>query len=129
MEARVCLLAITALTLAMLIKQWKSDLLPFLRLAITLVFAFLLVSSATPLVTFVKFLLDSTIASEYTSILLKALGVAVLTQCCAEICKECGESGIATGVELAGKIEILLLALPLINNILSIAKELMSLGG
>ena len=60
--------------------------------------------------------------------LLKALGIAVLTQCCAELCRESGESGVANGVELAGKVEILLLALPLIAEILSTARELLSLA-
>lgn len=122
------MLAVTALALALLIKQWKSDFLPYVRLAIALGFSILLVSSAAPLVTFLQGLIQNTSVSGYASILLKALGVAVLTQCCSEICKECGENGISTGVELAGKIEILLLCLPLINEILTLAKNLMSIG-
>ena len=128
MELRICLLAVTALTLAMLIRQWKADFIPFVRLAIALVFSFLLISSATPLVSFLKNLLENTVASEYTSVMLKALGVAILTQCCSDLCKECGENGISTGVEMAGKIEILLLSLPLINDILTLAKELLTIG-
>lgn len=128
MGLRICMLAITALTLAMLIKQWKSDFLPFVRLAIALAFSILLVSAAAPVVIYIQKLMNDTSASTYASVLVKALGIAVLTQCCSEICKECGENGIATGVELVGKIEILLLCLPLINEILTLAKNLMSIG-
>jgi stage III sporulation protein AD len=56
------------------------------------------------------------------------LGLAILTQICAEICKESGEGGIASAIELIGKIEILVLALPLINDILTVAKNLIALG-
>ena len=45
----------------------------------------------------------------------------------ADICRESGEGGAANGVELAGKVELLLLSLPLINDILSVTKELLSL--
>lgn len=123
------MLAATALVLALLVKQWKSDFLPFVRLAVAIGFAILVITSAAPIVEYIEELIGNTAASEYVTILLKALGVAVLTQCCCEICKECGENGIATGVELVGKIELLLLALPLIHNILSLAKELFSIGG
>lgn len=128
MDLRICLLALTALILAMLIKQWRADLLPLVRLSVILVFAFLLISSATPLIGYLRSLMNASTAGKYTEPMLKALGVAVLTQFCSEICKECGESGIATGVETAGKLEIMLLCLPLIHDLLKIASELMSLG-
>ena len=54
--------------------------------------------------------------------------VAVLTHICGEICRSCGENAAAAGVELGGKAEILLLSLPLIRKILSVAGELFGLG-
>lgn len=128
MGLRICMLAITALILSVLIKQWKSDFLPFVRLAIALFFSVMIVSAASPLIHYLETLMESTLTSEYTALLLKALGFAVLTQVCAEICKECGEGGLASGVELIGRIEILLLCLPLISDILTLAKELIALG-
>ena len=91
MALRISLLAITALILAILIKQWKTDLLPLVRIAAILVFAFLLISSASPIVSLVRSMLESSPAAKYTEVMLKALGIAILTQCCSEICKECGE--------------------------------------
>jgi stage III sporulation protein AD len=57
------------------------------------------------------------------------MGIALLTQFCADVCRESGESGAASTVELTGKMEILLLCLPLLDEILSAARELLSLGG
>ena len=128
MALRVCLLAVTALSLALLVKAWKSDFLPLVRIAAALAFALLLISAATPIISYVEGLIQSTSAAGYAPILFKALGIAILTQRCSEICRECGEGGIATGVELVGKLEILLLCLPLINEILTLARELMELG-
>ena len=52
-----------------------------------------------------------------------------MTQYVADICRESGESAAASGVETVGKLEILLLSLPLIDEILRVAERLLSMGG
>ena len=128
MDYRLFSFASIALVIMLIVRQWKSDLLPILRMSITLSFSLLILAMIAPLVTYLKRLTDNAAASEFSEILLKALGIAILTQCCSDICKECGENGIAGGIELVGKIEILLLALPLIDHILELAGKLLSLG-
>ena len=128
MILRIGTLAMIALILSLLLKQWKSDFLPLVRIAISILFAFLILSAIAPLIRYLQALLENTLTSEYASLLFKALGLAILTQICAEICKESGEGGIASAIELIGKIEILVLALPLINDILALAKNLIALG-
>lgn len=125
---KACMLAVTGLAAAMVIKQWKGDLLPLLRLGLALLFAIAAVSEAEPLVAYLKVQLRVGELSGYAEILIKSLGIAVLSSCCASVCRECGENGIAEGVELVGKTEILLLSLPLLHEILSAAASLLSLG-
>lgn len=126
---KLCMLAILGISAALLIKQWKSDFLPLLRIAVLVGFGILLIAASAPLIAYLKKLIDGAgIQSEHAEILFKGLGIAVLTQCCADICRESGESGIAGGVELTGKIEILLLCLPLFDEILKAARELLQLG-
>lgn len=125
---QICLFAVTGVTLAVLVRQWKSEFLPLLRLALAVVFAAAVIGMSVPLIAYIRTLTEHAGVSGYAEFLLKALGVTVLTQCCAELCRESGESGIANGVELAGKVELLLLALPLISEILSTARELLSLA-
>jgi stage III sporulation protein AD len=52
--------------------------------------------------------------------LLKATGVAIVTEISADLCRDNGESAMAKQVELAGKILILIIALPLAQEILEI---------
>ena len=125
---KFCMLAVTGVCAAMIVKQWKNDFLPLLRLALTLLFGIAAITAASPLVSYLSSLTGQDGVSPYAAILIKALGIAVLTQCCAELCRECGENGAATGVELTGKVEILLLCLPLVNEILSVAEELLTLS-
>ena len=124
---RICLFAVAGVTLAILLRQWRGEFVPLLRLALAAVFAGAIIAMSAPLVSYIRTLTEAAGVPGYAEFLLKALGIAV-TQCCAELCRESGESGVANGVELAGKVEILLLALPLIAEILSTARELLSLA-
>ena len=64
--------------------------------------------------------------TRYWSVMLRALGIAVLCRICTDVCRDCGESAIAGGVETAGKISILALSLPMIEDIIEYARDLLS---
>ena len=121
------MLAVAGVTACVILRKWNADLLPLLRVALVVILVGVILSWATPLVAYLRDLTGISALSEYAEFLFKALGIAWLTQCCADICREGGENGAANGVELAGKVELLLLSLPLINNILTVTKELLSL--
>ena len=55
---------------------------------------------------------------------LKALGLCYITNFASDTCRDFGQTSLASKVELAGKISIVILTLPLINSILSVALEL-----
>ena len=64
--------------------------------------------------------------SDYGWVMLKALWVGIVVNTVGSICRDMGESTVSSGVELAGKIEILLICLPIITDTLSLIKELLS---
>jgi stage III sporulation protein AD len=53
----------------------------------------------------------------YLGLLLKVVGIAYLTTLAARIAYDSGESGVGVRLELAGKLFILLLAIPLIASV------------
>lgn len=123
------MLAVLGICLTSVVKQWKADFLPLIRIAITVVLGTLILSAATPILTFLRVLTEENEYSAHTATLFQALGIAILSQICADLCRESGESGLAGGVELTGKVEILLLCLPLMEELLSLARELLAWGG
>ena len=127
-SAKFCLVGMAAVAIAVVIKKWNADFLPLLRLAAALLFAGAILAMATPVIAYLKQLSVVAGLSSYIGFLLKALGIAILTQVCADICRDAGEGGIGSGIELAGKMEILILCLPLVEEIFSIAKNLFALG-
>ncbi|MBO5244898.1 MAG: stage III sporulation protein AD [Selenomonadales bacterium] len=61
----------------------------------------------------------------YLVILLKIIGIAYLTEFGAQICRDSGEGAIAGKVELAGKVMILVMAVPIIAFALDTILRLM----
>ena len=55
------------------------------------------------------------------ALLLKALGICLLTQLTADVCRDAGETALATHAEFAGKVALLLLILPLFVQIVDLA--------
>ena len=60
--------------------------------------------------------------SEYVA-LMKALGIGIVCQFTAELCRDAGEQVLASRVEFFGKVEIILLSVPLLQQLLALAKE------
>ncbi len=70
---------------------------------------------------------QSGLSSEYTMILFKGLGICLITQLASDTCKDAGEAALSAKAELAGRISLLVLGLPLFQKIASVAVGL--IGG
>ena len=69
----------------------------------------------------------NTAVARYAEIMLKGLGVAILTHISSLVCRECGKPTLADAVETAGKLEIFAFALPLIYEIIKTSAALLEL--
>lgn len=128
--ARIGGVATVGLTALLILRAYKPEWAPFLRMAVTVVALGLTVGLVSTVLTYITDLATATGASEGEgwSVLLKALGVAFLTETAASVCRDSGETGLATWVETAGKLEILLLSFPLIRTVLDTVTELLGMA-
>ena len=55
-----------------------------------------------------------------TVIILKVIGVAYICEFVSSVCKDAGESAVASKVEAGGKIIIVYLALPILTSLLDL---------
>lgn len=60
------------------------------------------------------------------TIMFKACGIAVVTTLAASLCRDCGESALASRVELCGKSIVLAMSLPLLKQVLDNAISIIS---
>ena len=60
----------------------------------------------------------TSINSQFLVILIKITGIAILTEFAVSICKDSGESAIASKVDIGGKIIIISMSIPIINALI-----------
>ena len=126
---KLCMVALLVLASSTVIKQWKSDFSPLIRLGTTVLFGTLLIASAQPLFSLINTLAGESGTLKYVETILKGLGIVILTQISADICRDGGEGTLAGHIETVGKLELLLLCIPLIGEILATAEKLLEMGG
>lgn len=61
----------------------------------------------------------------YMGILLKIIGIAYISEFGAEICKDAGEGSIAAKIELAGKVTVIIIAIPIVTSLLDLIIKIM----
>lgn len=120
-------LAVISVTLIVLLRQYRPEYGVVASLMAGLLLLFLIMEQVSPVLQEIQTLAQRTgLAQEHTSILLKSLGVCFVTQMACEACKDAGESSIASKVEMAGKVSIVILSLPLFQELLKIVLRLIA---
>ena len=126
LSVKVCFFAIFCTVTGVIIKHLRPEFSPFVRIAGSAVVSALAVSVILPIITYIRSLFEGSDLGEYGETVVKALGIAVITHICSDICRDSGEGSAASGVELVGRLEILVLCLPMIDDILSAVREVMT---
>lgn len=119
---KIAFLGIMTVLLYALIRHLKPEIAPLVVLG----------GAAVVLVTVAESLLGVTesvdemmnlagIEKENVSMLMRALGICVVTQFAADICYDNSCSSIAAAVELAGRVGAIALALPMLKSVAQLA--------
>lgn len=58
------------------------------------------------------------INNEFLGLLIKITGIAVLTEFAVSICKDSGETAIASKIDMGGKVVIISMSIPIISGLL-----------
>jgi stage III sporulation protein AD len=121
-------IGIIAAILATMLKRYHQEYSVILSIAAGVIILFEILANISPAINQINTLLSSAgLSGEYATILFKALGICFLAQFAADSCRDAGESALASKVELAGRIAIVILSLPLFENIANTAVGL--IGG
>ena len=115
--------------LAVLIRRYHPEYSMAIGLITGILVLALLIDQLMPIFNRLRTLLDSaSLPAEYGLVLFKALGISLLAQLSADACRDAGENAMAEKAELAGKVFLLILALPLFEKIAELAVQLMNGG-
>jgi stage III sporulation protein AD len=120
--------ALIAAILSVMLKRYHQEYAILVNIAAGIIIVVQILASISPAIQQLNVLLSSAgLSSEYGLILFKTLGICFLAQFAADSCRDAGENALAAKVELAGKITIVLLALPMFESIMKTAVAL--IGG
>lgn len=122
---KLCGGAIIAAILAFVIKEGSKT-----ASAVLVSFTALLLLSGAVLrfsssIESIKTLLDESGMTSYGTLMIKSLGIGIVVKTAGGICRDLGQESVSSGIELAGKAEILLLCLPLILDTVETLKGLL----
>jgi stage III sporulation protein AD len=123
---KICGMAMLCLAAIWMLRQWRTEMsFPVRAVGSLLIFGMVL-TSAKPIVELISSLSQQSMPSAYGELLISRLGISLVCTLGAGICRDFGEAGLASTIESAGKIAVVLQALPLIGEILEMTKELLS---
>ena len=122
---QLCGLALCAIFACMIPGIKQTEYAMAIRIIFSLVIFGLTISLLSPFKQLIERLATNSLLKTYFPILLRAMGIALITEITAAICRDSGEESVAKNVELISKVEILVLSLPLIKELLRIAELLL----
>ncbi len=111
---------------SLILKQYKPEFAIVVSVVTAIIIFINILGWVIPVITEIKKLMDkAAISYQYISILFKSLGICYITQFACDICKEAGQTAVAGKLELAGRISICVLALPLFKEVLVLAEMML----
>lgn len=103
---------------------------PEFAILISIAASILIIIMILPKVSAVFLVLDTLSKSidtneQYISVVLKIVGISYITEFGSQICTDSGESSIASKIELAGKILIMVVSTPIILSLLNLITNIL----
>ncbi len=118
---QVCGVGILALSAMMVLKASGYSHPEVVLLIVGLTVMGRIIINLREVVTFTVGIAEGTGAAEHIKLLLKAAGLAFLTDFTSGICRDAGEGGVAEYVELFGKTELVVLMLPVVGELIDLS--------
>lgn len=119
-------IGIISLILIIITKQYKPEFAIYISLIAGILILTLIIDKLTNIFQLLQSISSkASINNNFLEILLKITGIAFLTEFAVSICKDSGESAIASKIEIGSKIIIISISIPIISNLLEIVIDIL----
>lgn len=105
------------LIVAILLKDIKKEFSLYAVIIGTSIILFLSFDTLRNIIEFIENLTKN-IQGDFIKVLIKMTGIAILTEYAVSLCKDTGESAIASKIDFGGKIVLISLSIPVISSTL-----------
>ncbi len=118
---KIVIVGIVAAVLAVLLKEERPEIAVVVSIVTGLVIFIFLITKLNSVMSVLKYFASkANIDVLYFSTILKVIAIAYITEFGAQICRDAGEGAIASKVELAGKVLIMVIAIPILAALMDI---------
>ena len=122
-------IALIAVVLVTVLRQYNPEFAIPVEIGAAVLIVVLLISPVTEILESLRSMLRlSGIDSGYFALLIKAIGIIVVVQLAADTCRDSGNSALAHKVELAGRVAVILITLPMVTSVAEFAIGLIKGG-
>ena len=119
-------IGLISLIVIIIIKQYKPEFALYISIIAGIIIILLSIDKFQEIVNLLKSISEkSGINNQFLSLLLKMTGIAVLSEFAISICKDSGESAIASKVEMGSKVIIISMSIPIISSLLDVILKLL----
>lgn len=119
-------IGLIALILIIVIKQYRPEFAIYISLIAGCLILYFAMDNISNVINLLKQICDkSGINSSFLGILMKMTGIAFLAEFAVSVCKDAGESSIASKVELGSKAVIISMSVPIIYNLLEVILKIL----
>ena len=119
-------IGLIALIVIIIIRQYRPEFAIYISIIAGVIILLLIMDKLTGIIQLLQSISNKTyVNNQYLSIILKITGIALLTEFAVSICKDSGESAIASKIEIGSKIIIIAMSIPIINNLLEIILKIL----
>lgn len=116
----ISVLVVVAVIIMVMLKPKNGEIALMLGLSCSVIVLFTVLSQASAVIdTLNSIIAASQISTSYVVILLKVIGICLITEFAVNTCKDAGSQSLANNVSLTGKIMVTVTALPLYSDILN----------
>ena len=120
-------LGIAAAAIAVFVKNWKPELAMQVSLSAAIVILITIFPYLKTAINMLKDISGKTgLDNSQIGLVLKVVGIAYISQFASELCRDAGENAVATKIELAGKVIIMTLSMPVIYGLMGIVNDIIS---
>ena len=110
-----------AVIIIIVVKQYRPEFAIYISIVAGILILMISLQKMGVIVSLIKSISDKAgINGEFLEILLKITGIAILTEFAVSICKDSGESAIASKIEIGSKVVIISMSIPIISSLLEV---------
>lgn len=110
-----------ALIIIIILKQYKPEFVIYVSLLAGAIILLLSLDKISGIISLLNNLsTKANVNNQFLTILLKITGIAFLTEFAVSICKDSGETAIASKIDLGGKVIIAGMSIPIISALLEL---------